>query len=31
MFELYDGHGPHGELVSQQAARDMPLYLDEPL
>lgn len=24
MFELFDGHGPHGEIVSQQAAKILP-------
>lgn len=28
MFELYDGHGPHGEIVSQQAAKALPPVLD---
>jgi hypothetical protein len=31
MFELYDGHGPHGEIVSQQAAKALPPVLDGPM
>jgi len=31
LFELFDGHGPHGELVSQLAARVMPDLLDSEL
>ena len=29
LFELFDGHGPHGELVSTLAARVMPDLLDK--
>ena len=30
LFELFDGHGPHGELISQSATKAMPLFLDIP-
>ena len=31
MFELYDGHGPNGEQVSQYATKRMPDLLDDKL
>lgn len=29
MFEVFDGHGPHGEIVSQHAAKLLPNFLDQ--
>lgn len=31
MFQLFDGHGPHGELMSQLATKLLPDLLDKPL
>lgn len=31
MFEIFDGHGPHGEIVAQKAAQLMPGLLDPPM
>lgn len=31
LFELYDGHGPHGEVVSNWAAASVPELLDSEL
>jgi serine/threonine protein phosphatase PrpC len=31
LFELFDGHGPHGELMSQLAAKLLPEILEEKL
>ena len=31
MFELYDGHGPSGEVVSQYVTRKMPELLDDKM
>ena len=31
MFELYDGHGPSGEVVSQYVTRKIPEMLDDKL
>lgn len=31
MFEIFDGHGPQGEVVSQHAAKVLPSILEEPL
>jgi serine/threonine protein phosphatase PrpC len=31
LFGIFDGHGPHGELVSQYAAQMMPELLNKEL
>lgn len=31
MFEIFDGHGPQGEVVSQHASKVLPAILEDPL
>ena len=31
LFGVFDGHGPHGEIMSQFAAEQVPIVLDKKL